>query len=161
MSTQRVVFAAAGLVAALCFPVAAGAQSPPPPDPAMLALPAKMAAAVIANDAATLRSACAAKAAVIDEFPPYSWSGTDACVHWAAGFAAFGKAMKMSGFKAAVAAKPFVDVSGDHAYMVAQVRFDGMMAGKPVSEQGTWTFVCVKSGGAWKVTNLTWGTLHH
>jgi ketosteroid isomerase-like protein len=160
MSTQRVVFAAAGLVAALCFPVAAGAQSPPP-DPAMLALPAKMAAALIANDAATLRSACAAKAAVIDEFPPYSWSGADACARWAAAFKVFAASLKLTNLKATVKANPFVDVSGTHAYLVAQVKFDAMMAGKPVPEEGTWTFVCVKSGGAWKVTNLTWGTLHH
>ena len=46
---------------------------------------------------------------------------------------AFAAQAKMSGFKGTVASKPFTDVTGNRAYMVAQVTFGGTMAGKPVS----------------------------
>ena len=63
MSPQRFVLAAVGLVAALSFPLAGGAQSPPPADPALLALPEKFSTAMFANDAVLLRTYCAANAA--------------------------------------------------------------------------------------------------
>jgi ketosteroid isomerase-like protein len=161
MAPHRFVLAAAGLVAALYLPLAAGAQSPPPADPALLALPEKLSTAMFAVDTATLRANCAAKATVVDEFPPYSWKGDDACVRWATAFKAFIAQAKLSGFQTTIAPKPFIDVSGDHAYMVAQVTFTAMMAGKRVPDVGTWTFVLAKSGTAWKITSLAWGTLHH
>jgi ketosteroid isomerase-like protein len=135
--------------------------SPPPPDPAIAALPAKMAAALIANDTATLRANCAATASVVDEFPPYSWNGPDACVKWAAAFKAFAVQMKLTNPKATIKPKPFVDTSATAAYMTAEMRFAGMLAGKPFSEEGTWTFVLVKSGGGWKITHQVFGVLHH
>ncbi|HWT05317.1 MAG TPA: hypothetical protein VN224_06130 [Xanthomonadales bacterium] len=143
--------------------VAAGlpASAAPPPDPALAALPAKMIAALLTNDAATLRATCAPATPIIDEFAPYSWSGPDTCARWAAAFKAFAAQAKLSGFKGTVAPKPFIDVTGTKAYVVAQVTFTATMAGKPMSEQGTWTFVTAKSGTAWKITSMAWGTLHH
>jgi ketosteroid isomerase-like protein len=149
------------------FVVAAGSAamaqmaSPPPPDPAIAALPAKMAAALIANDSATLRANCAASATVVDEFPPYAWNGPGACVKWAAGFKAFAAQVKLTHPKATIKPKPFVDMSGTAAYMTAQMRFEGVLAGKPFSEEGTWTFVLVKSGAGWKITHQVFGVLHH
>ena len=141
--------------------VALPASGAPPPDPALGALPAKIMAALIANDATTLRATCAPSSTVIDEFPPYSWSGPDACARWSAAFKAFAAKLKLSGFKGKVAPKPFIDVGGNNAYVVAKMTFDAMMAGKPMSEQGTWTFVAAKAGTGWKITSIAWGTLHH
>jgi hypothetical protein len=143
--------------------VAAGlpASAAPPPDPALAALPAKMMAALLTNDAATLRAACAPSTPIIDEFAPYSWSGPDTCARWAAAFKVFAAQAKLTGFKGVVAPKPFIDVTGTKAYVVAQVTFTATMAAKPMSEQGSWTFVAAKSGTAWKVTSMAWGTLHH
>jgi ketosteroid isomerase-like protein len=149
---------ALGLAAALTLVPASAA---PPPDPALTALPAKMAAALVANDVATLRANCAPSATVVDEFAPYSWSGPDACVRWAAAFKTFAAQAKLSGFKSKVAPNPFTDVTGGRAYVVAQVTFSAAMSGKPMSEAGTWTFVLVKSGAGWKAMSLAWGTLHH
>ena len=161
MSPHRVVLAAAGLVAALSLPLAGATQSPPPADPALLALPEKFSTAMFAVDTATLRANCAANATVVDEFPPYSWRGPDACVRWATAFKAFIAQAKLTSFQTTIAPNPFVDVSGNHAYLVAQVTFTAMMAGKRVPDVGTWTFVLVKSGTGWKITSLAWGTLHH
>jgi uncharacterized protein DUF4440 len=148
---------------ALAAIVAVGlpASAAPPPDPALAALPGKMIAALIADDVATLRAACAPSTTIIDEFAPYSWSGPDTCVRWAAAFKVFAAQAKLSGFKGTAAPKPFIDVTGNHAYVVAKVTFDAMMSGKPMSEQGTWTFVVAKSGTGWKITSMAWGTLHH
>jgi hypothetical protein len=153
--------ALAVVVLAATFAVAPAASAAPPPDPALAALPAKMMAALLTDDAATLRAACAPSTAIIDEFAPYSWSGPDTCVRWAAAFKAFAAQAKLTGFKGIVAPKPFIDVTGTKAYVVAQVTFTATMAAKPMSEQGTWTFVAAKSGTAWKITSMAWGTLHH
>jgi ketosteroid isomerase-like protein len=148
---------------ALAAIIAAGlpASAAPPPDPALAALPGKMIVAFLANDVATLRAACAPSTAIVDEFAPYSWSGPDTCVRWAAAFKTFAAQAKLSGFKGSVAPKPFIDVTGNLAYVVAKVTFDATMSGKPMSELGTWTFVVSKSGTGWKITSLAWGTLHH
>jgi ketosteroid isomerase-like protein len=161
MRIFRPLFVTLGLSVLSCTAPAAAAPTPAPPDPALLALPGKMAAALIANDAAALRANCASSATVVDEFSPYVWSGPDACAKWSAAFKVFAAQVKLENPKATVKPNPFVDVSGNRAYMTAQVRFDATMAGKPVPEEGTWTIVVVKSGGAWKITNLAWGTLHH
>jgi hypothetical protein len=146
---------------AALFALAAPGSAAPPPDPALAALPAKMIAALVANDAATLRAACAPSSTAIDEFPPYSWSGPDTCVRWSSAFKTFMGQVKMTDPKGTVAPHPFIDVTGNHAYVVAKIKWDAMMSGKPVSEEGTWTFVLAKSGAAWKITSLAWGTLHH
>ena len=151
--------AAIALTAIIAAGLPAGAA--PPPDPALAALPAKMMAALLTNDAPALRAACVPSTAIVDEFAPYSWSGPDTCARWAAAFKAFAAQAKLSGFKGTVAPKPFIDVTGTKAYVVAQVTFTAMMAAKPMSEQGSWTFVVAKSGTAWKVTSMAWGTLHH
>jgi len=160
MRIVRPLFATLGLAVLFCTVPAGAAPTPAPPDPAITALPGKMVAALVSNDAATLRANCAASATVVDEFAPYVWSGADACAKWAAAFKAFAAQMKITNPKGTVKPNPLVDISGNRAYMTAQLRFDATMAGKPVPEEGTWTFVLVKSGGAWKVTNLAWGTLH-
>lgn len=153
-------FPSTALALAAVLAIVAPASAAPPPDPALTALPAKMIAALIADDAAALRANCAPSSTVVDEFAPYSWSGPDACARWAAAFKTFAAQAKLSGFKGTVAPKPFTDVTGSHAYVVAQVTFAAMMSGKPMSETGTWTFVLAKSGSAWKITSLAWGTLH-
>lgn len=152
---------AAVIVAALVAVGPCASAAAPPPVGPLVALPAKMIAALIADDEATLRATCAPSSTVIDEFAPYSWSGPDACVKWAAAFKVFAAQIKLSGVKGTAAPKPFIDVSGNHAYVVAKVTFGGTMAGKPMSEQGTWTFVVMKSGDAWTITSMAWGTLHH
>lgn len=151
----------AALIVGIIAAPAIAAPTPPPPDPALAAIPAKMAGALIANDAVTLRANCAPGATIVDEFPPYSWSGPDACVRWSAAFKAFTASLKMSGFKSIFAPHPYIDASGVHGYVVAKVNFTGMMAGKPIGDEGTWTFVLAKSGTAWKITSIAWGATKH
>ena len=161
MRIVRPLFAMLGFAVLLSTLPAGAMPTPAPPDPAMTALPAKMIAALIADDVTALRANCASSSTVVDEFAPYAWAGADACVKWAAGFKAFAAQIKLTNVKGTAKPNPFVDVSGNRAYMTAQVHFGGTMAGKPITEDGSWTFVLVKSGGAWKITNLAWGTLHH
>ncbi len=159
---MRFVRASLPVALALVAVLALGApgSAAPPPDPAMTALPAKMIAALVADDVATLRANCAATSTVMDEFAPYTWSGADACVRWAAAFKVFAAHLKLTGFKGTAAPHPFIDVTGNRAYMTANVTFHATMSDKPVTEEGTWTFVLAKSGAAWKITSLAWGTLH-
>ena len=74
---------------------------------------------------------------------------------------AFAAQLKLMGFKGTAAPKPFTDVTGSRAFVTAKVTFQATMSGKPITEEGTWTFVAAKSGTAWKITSMAWGTLHH
>jgi uncharacterized protein DUF4440 len=160
MRFVRALTSAASVLAVICA-VAGPGSAAAPPDPALAALPAKMVAALVANDATAFRAVCAASTTVIDEFPPYSWSGPDTCARWSAAFKVFMGQVKMTDPKGTVAPHPFIDVTGNHAYVVAKVKWDATLSGKPISEEGTWTFVLAKSGAAWKITSIAWGTLHH
>jgi ketosteroid isomerase-like protein len=159
MRFARLLFVALAL--AVCAGTAGAAPTPAPPNPVLTGIAAAMAADQIENDAKELRMRCAPSATIIDEYPPYSWSGADACPRWAAAFKAFAAQIKLTNPKVTVKPNPFVDVSGNRAYVTAQVRVDAVVAGKPLSDEGTWAFVLTKSGGTWKVTSMAWGVLHH
>ena len=148
------------VVAAALLAGAATAPASAKVDPAAMAVPAKISAAFEKNDGATLRTLCAADAVVIDEFPPYVWTGEEACVKWSADFVAFAKQIKLTNMHATLAPKPFVDMGGGRIYVTTRATGTAMFAGKPMTEAGTWTFVLVKDGNAWKAASLSWGTLH-
>jgi len=146
------------LALGLATALPASAQStPPPPDPVLLKLPAATLAAFVAGDSAALRSHCTAGATVIDEFPPYTWSGADACAGWLAAFKAFALHVKLTKLKGAVVGTPFVDAAGARGYVTARVHFTADIDGKPLTDDGTWTMVVTRTSGEWKATHIAWG----
>src|SRR4051794_30581520 len=84
-------------------------------------------AAMNGNDAKAGAAAYAPQATILDEFPPYHWSGAAAYSDWGRDFEAFAKKNDMTEPKVTLG-KPHhvdvsVDVSGDRAYAVIPATF--------------------------------------
>src|SRR4051794_35552435 len=70
------------------------------------------------GDTASAMAACSEATAIIDEFPPHSWSGSGACQQWADDFDANAKKNGVTNGKVILGKPTHVDIIGDHAYVV-------------------------------------------
>jgi ketosteroid isomerase-like protein len=109
------------------------------------------------GDMKSALATCASPAAIIDEFPPYSWQGANACADWARDYDAAAKQEGMTGGHVTMGAPLFVDVMGDHGYAIFPVSFRYKQKGKPVNEgPAKMTLTLHKQGNDWKITAWTW-----
>jgi ketosteroid isomerase-like protein len=100
---------------------------------------------------------CASPAAIIDEFPPYSWQGATACADWVRDYDAGAKQQGMTGGRVTMGKPLFVEVTGDRGYAIFPVSFHYRQKGKPVTERGARLTVALqKQGTDWKITVWTW-----
>jgi len=103
-------------------------------------------------------SAHTADAVIFDNFSPYRWDGPGASAKWWVGFNEWMKANNMTKPHVSRQAIQFWEQTGNRAYMVVPTIFTAVQNGKPVAQTGTWTFVLVKTGAAWKAQGWAWGT---
>ncbi|MBI2678654.1 MAG: hypothetical protein HYX28_07710 [Candidatus Koribacter versatilis] len=109
------------------------------------------------GDIASALATCASPAAIIDEFPPYAWSGPTACADWAAAYDAASKKDGMTNGHVTMGKPLFVEVNGDRGYAIFPVSFSYKQKGKPVNEAGArLTIALWKQGSDWKITAWTW-----
>lgn len=102
-------------------------------------------------------AACAASAFIIDEFPPYQWTGENACAVWADAYVADAEKNAITDGVVTLAAPKHVDVDGAHAYVVANADYAFKRAGKPTGEKAsTFTFALEKQAAGWRITAWTW-----
>jgi len=69
---------------------------------------------------------CADQASIIDEFPPYAWSGSNACKQWGDDYAADAKKNGVSEPSVTLGRARHLDVSGDRAYVKNHSRQDAL-----------------------------------
>ena len=106
------------------------------------------------GDVKSALATCADNAAIIDEFPPFSWQG---CDKWADAYDSTAKQMDMTDGKATLSKPHHVDIAGDRAYVVAPSKFAWKQKGKAMSEpNSTMTFALQKRGDAWKIVAWAW-----
>ncbi len=97
-------------------------------------------------------------AVVIDEEPPYLWSGPHAASQWLAMLKGQFVKNQMTGF-AATAGKPIeYSQTGDVAYLIIPLSLAGTAGTKPFHEKGTLTFVLRRTAGDWKIASDVWTT---
>ncbi|MBC5800898.1 MAG: hypothetical protein GIX03_03725 [Candidatus Eremiobacteraeota bacterium] len=109
-----------------------------------------------AQDTTTLRKICTASATVVDDFPPYTWSGPDACRRW---FAALQKSLSATGttgLKVTEATPVFSDATPSRTYIVLAMRLSMNVKHKTASQAGDWTLVLHKRGSTWRVATAAW-----
>ena len=112
------------------------------------------------GDVKTALATCASPSAVIDDFPPYAWSGANGCADWAAAYDSFTKQNGITNGHVTLGPKPlFVEVTGDRAYVIMSSGFSYKLKGKPVNEPGArFTVGLQKKGNDWKITAWTWSS---
>lgn len=99
---------------------------------------------------------CADQAIIIDDFPPYEWSGSGACAKWLSDFHAFTPQIQLTDLVATLGKARHVYVTADRAYVVVPATVTAKEQGKPVHETGaTWTFALQKGPSGWRIAG--WG----
>ena len=104
----------------------------------------------------TVVSTCADEAAVVDSVPPYEWHGSGACSKWHNDYDAFTKQNGMTNGHAVVGKARHIEITADHAYVVAPVTYSYKQGGKDMQEQATGTFALQKSASGWRITGWTY-----
>lgn len=103
-------------------------------------------------------AACTSSAVVTDDFPPYIWSGANACNNWLSSWRTFSIGQKISNVTVTFGAPIHMAVGGGMAYIVlpATLRFN--QHGKPVRMGGNVMTIVMRkgTGGDWKMTGWAW-----
>ena len=100
---------------------------------------------------------CADQTSIIDEFPPYAWSGSGACSQWGKDYDADAKKNSVTDPSVWFGTAKHLDISGDRAYVVLPASYSYKQNGKPVKEAGaTLTIALQKSGNNWRITAWSW-----
>jgi hypothetical protein len=94
--------------------------------------------------------------AIIDEVPPYHWTGADAFKTWSEALDADAKKNGMTEPKVTVSAPTRVESSGDRAYVVVPAVFTYKLRGVPMREAAQMAFVLQKSASGWLIQGWTW-----
>jgi hypothetical protein len=100
---------------------------------------------------------CADQASIIDEFPPYAWSGSGGCGQWGKDYEADAKKNSVTDPSVWFGAAKHLDISGDRAYVVLPASYSYKQNGKAVKEAGAMLIIALqKSGNNWRITAWTW-----
>ena len=111
------------------------------------------------GDFASAMAACSETTAIIDEFPPHSWSGPGACQAWADAFDADAKKNHITNGKVILGKPSHFESTSDYAYVVIPSNYTFKQRGKPMSEPGSiFTFALQKGAAGWAITAWSWAT---
>ena len=153
-------------------PEAAAPAPPPPPPPPLppetpeqaraeiIALARNAMAAVNKGDLNTVRDLMPAES-IMDEVPPFAWLGRDATGDWLVSVDADNRKLNETDAVSELGAPTYIRVEDDHAYAVFPERFRYKRAGKPVRENGTWTFQASRNSDGWRITAWTYSASSH
>lgn len=100
--------------------------------------------------------AAGADLTIIDEVPPYHWTGADAFKAWSADLDSDAKKQGMTEPMVTVSAPTRVESSGDRAYVVVPAVFTFKLRGVAMREAAQMTFVLQKGASGWLIHGWTW-----
>jgi ketosteroid isomerase-like protein len=126
-------------------------------DPAIMATITKFADAFNKGDEKSAAAACADQTMIVDEFPPYHWSGSGTCASWMAAWDADATKNGITDAVVTLHAPMHVDASGDVAYVVVPADYAFKQHGKPVKESRSMLTVVLQKGATgWLIVAWTW-----
>lgn len=100
---------------------------------------------------------CGSPASIIDDFPPHTWSGANACNDWAIALAAANKSSDISNETVVLGTPWHTTVTGNRAYVVIPATLHYNMKGKPVKESGSvFTVVLTRTDKGWLMSAWSW-----
>lgn len=111
------------------------------------------------GDVPSAIATCAAQTSIIDEIPPFEWSGAGACAKWAADYDADAKKKGITAGAVTLGTPRHYAAEGDRAYVVIPVAYEVTQKGKQVKQTGAVMAVTLRKGAAgWKITAWSWST---
>jgi ketosteroid isomerase-like protein len=93
---------------------------------------------------------------IVDEIPPFSWSGANAFDAWSKSLADYEKTNEVSDDAITVRGRVRVVVSGDRAYVVQPVVFDFKQKGAAMQESSRMVYTLQQGKSGWLVTGFSW-----
>ncbi len=108
------------------------------------------------GDAKSAEALCVAQTIIIDDFAPHAWQGASTCTDWYNALAAGDKKDGITNGMVTLGKAWHVAVTGDRAYAVYPTHYSYTMKGKPVMEQGVWTFALQKLAAGWRIAGWAW-----
>jgi hypothetical protein len=110
-----------------------------------------------AGDTQAALAVCADAMSIVDEFPPYEWNGSGACLKWIRDYGEDARRNGISDGVVTIHDPRHVDVVGDRAYVVLTADYTYLMQGARMREEGsTFTFALHKPRDAWRITGWCW-----
>lgn len=108
------------------------------------------------DDVDRMQAACADDTSVIDDFPPYQWTGHNATTTWYRDLAGTAAEYAMSEWAVEVEEPRHLVVSDGLAYVVVPVTARWLDEGTPAARTGSFTAALRELADGWRVTAFTW-----
>lgn len=108
------------------------------------------------GDAKSGAAICTPQTFIIDDFAPHAWQSATTCMDWWNALDADSKKQGITDPKVTLGAAWHVAVTGDRAYAVYPTHYSYKKNGKPVIEQGVWTFALQKMSDGWHIAAWAW-----
>ncbi len=108
------------------------------------------------GDAVAAGATHEASPVIIDEVPPYMWTGQKAFATWLADLVANDKAVGISGEKVTIKAPTRTLITGSKAYVVVPATYNFTQKGVAMREPAQFTFAMAKGKTGWKIAGWTW-----
>jgi hypothetical protein len=140
------------LLASFALPAAAETNT------AVMATVNGVIAAADADNAGQVNSYFASSSTVVDDFPPFSWSGAGAGARWWTASDKDAAKHGIANIRATLQPVSRFAVVGSDAYVIAPLTIAFTVKGKPAHSNGLWTLTLHQTGGSWKITSATWAT---
>lgn len=93
---------------------------------------------------------------IIDEVPPYLWSGPGAFKAWSSALDSDAKKQGMTEPMVSVSAPTRVESNGDRAYVIVPAVFTFKLKGAAMRSMAQMTFVLQKGATGWLINGWTW-----
>ena len=108
------------------------------------------------DDMVLAQTACADEMTIIDDFPPFEWSGRGAVGAWSGDMARMAAEFRMSA-RSVTLDEPRMEVVADgRAYLVVPIDVHWSEDGAPAERRGCMTLALRDFVGWWRITTLAW-----
>lgn len=100
--------------------------------------------------------ACAGEMVVIDDIPPFEWSGPRSATRWFRDMTSFGDRFGMSEPNVELRPTRQLVVDGSRAYVVVPIHVEWLEAGSRQTRDGWMTLGLTEEAADWRISALTW-----
>lgn len=149
---MKALFTAVVAAMLIAAPVAQAGES------AVTAPIRKLVAAFNGGDVAAIKAVQVDAPSIIDNTPPFAWSGPGAIDHWLADHAKAEAEMGQTDGVVWLGEPMDEKVAGDRAYVVMPSRYTYKLKGQSLRETGLAAFALVKQGADWKIASWAWAS---
>lgn len=108
------------------------------------------------DDVEVAQAACADETSIIDDFPPYQWTGHEATTRWYRDMARWAAEYRMSDWSVMLDEPRHVIVSDRRAYVVVPVAARWLEDRSPAERTGSLAVALLEPVQGWRVSAFAW-----